>query len=138
MPYEGDHILDIVGMAKEAVAHAAPGRVCALGILKVKARTGKRFQCAGVIVVEMRQDDVVDLRRLNADQPQGAGRKPQKLASTRSRGLRSKACVDYESFIGPARHPNKIIERGSTLVHIAANKIVRHLASTVMRIADCE
>src|SRR5215204_2221018 len=55
---ESNNILDIVGVAQERVAHTAPGGVSTLGVLHVKACSWERVESAGMVVVQMRENDV--------------------------------------------------------------------------------
>ena len=53
-------MLDREGMTQESVAHAAPGRIGHLAILQVEARVGETVEIAGVVVMQMGDDDVLD------------------------------------------------------------------------------
>ena len=48
------------------MAHAAPCRICHLGILQMKAGLRKRAEIAGMIVMKMRDDDVANGGGINA------------------------------------------------------------------------
>ena len=47
-------------MPDQAVAHAAPGRVAHLAVLQMEPRIGEAIEIAGVVVMQMGDDDVAD------------------------------------------------------------------------------
>ena len=53
-------MLDRKRMPQHAIAHAAPGRVAHLAVLQMEPRVGEAIEIAGVVVMQMRDDDVLD------------------------------------------------------------------------------
>ena len=49
------------------MAHAAPGRIPHLDVLQMIARARKQLVVAGMVVVQVRDDDVLDRFRVDPD-----------------------------------------------------------------------
>ena len=64
------HVFDLEGPADHLVTHAAPGGVRHLAVLQVVSRARKEVVVAGVVVVQVGDDDVLDLARIDADRLQ--------------------------------------------------------------------
>ena len=70
-------------MPQHAVAHAAPGRVAHLAVLQMEPRVGEAIEIAGVVVVQMGDDDVLDRVGLDAETRQRIDRIERELAGAR-------------------------------------------------------
>src|SRR5207245_4091974 len=60
--------LQIVGMRKERLGHVTTRRKRHLALLEMKTCTRKQVQIARVVVMQMRDYDVFDLRAIDAQQ----------------------------------------------------------------------
>ena len=58
MAHHQRDMFDRERMPQQAVAHAAPGRVAHLAILQMEPRIGEAIEIAGVVVMQMGDDDV--------------------------------------------------------------------------------
>jgi hypothetical protein len=54
-------------MAQQSVSLASARRICHLALLQMEARVGKRVEIAGMIVVQMRDNHVLDVARRDAE-----------------------------------------------------------------------
>jgi hypothetical protein len=77
--HRGD-VLDRKRMPQHAVAHAAPGRVAHLAFLQMKPRVREAIEIAGVVVMQMGDDDVLDGVGGNAEIRQRVDRIERELA----------------------------------------------------------
>jgi hypothetical protein len=68
-----DHIVHLERDALVRMAHAAPGTVRHLAILKVVPRPRKQVVVAGMVVMEVADDDVGDLFGIDVDRSQSFG-----------------------------------------------------------------
>ena len=93
-----DDVFGFVGGPQRSVAHAAPGHKRHLVVLQVKARVREERAVAGVVVMQMRDDDVLDRivtnpKRLQAvfDRPGHASRARRSAMPHRTR-CRRRSC----------------------------------------------
>jgi hypothetical protein len=71
-------ILYLESVTHARVTHVAPGRKAHLAVLQMKARTREEIEIAGLIVVQVRDDHVLDAGGVDADPRQGeVDRRPQ-------------------------------------------------------------
>lgn len=110
MADEGDDILDMIGVPEESVAHAAPGGVGGLGILHMEAGARKVAQRPRMVVVELGQHDLVDPRRVDAEQRQRRSWPAQERAAAGRCLITVEAGVDDEEPVRAARDPDEIVE----------------------------
>ena len=61
-PHHSDDVLDLEGVRQKRMAHVFARREGELGLLQMKASLGEPVEIADVIVVEMGNDDVLDVR----------------------------------------------------------------------------
>ena len=124
MADHGGDVLDRERMPQHAVAHAAPGRVAHLAVLQVKARVGEAIEIAGVVVVQMGDDDVLDAGGGNAEIFQRVDRIEGELAGARLGLFGVEAGVDQDVATAAAHQPDEIIEiRCRGLMRIGGQKI---------------
>ena len=140
-------VLDRKRMPQHAVAHAAPGRVAHLAVLQMKPRVGEAIEIAGVVVMQMGDDDVPDAVGRDAKVRQRIDRIERQLAGTRLRLFGIEAGIDQDvaaAARGSARRNNRgpapwsRADRGSgnsyggcaaTSSHSAARRFRRHFPS---------
>ena len=70
VPQHHLNIFKVERAAKHLVAHVAAGRIGHVAILEMKARARQTVEIAGVIVMQMRDDDVGDLVGIDVEQTQ--------------------------------------------------------------------
>src|ERR1700753_1712443 len=66
----GHHLRDMLDgerVTQHAVAHATPGRIAHFPLLQMKPRTRETIEIAGVIVMQMGNDNVLDSLGLDAE-----------------------------------------------------------------------
>jgi hypothetical protein len=117
------------------MAHAAPGTVRHLAILKVVARPRKQVVVAGMVVMEVADDDVGDLFGIDVDRSQSFGNRFDDGAPALGRHSRIEAGVHDKGAVRPFDHPDEVGERLVGVVRIAAD-VVFVLRSIVMRVTD--
>ena len=103
-------MLDRKRMPQHAVAHAAPGRVAHLAVLQMKPRVGEAIEIAGVVVMQMGDDDVLDRVGLDAEIRQRIDRIERQLAGARLRFLGIEAGIDQDVAAAAADQPDEIVE----------------------------
>ena len=69
-----DDVLDLERVRQERVPHVFAGGESELRFLKMKARFGKPVEVADMIVVKMRDDDVLDVRCAHPEELQRINR----------------------------------------------------------------
>ena len=137
MADHGRDVLDRKRMPQHAVAHAAPGRVAHLAFLQMKPRVGEAIEIAGVVVMQMGDDDVL---MLSAETPNFASASTGLSVSLRERAFASSALKPVSTRMSrpsPADQPDEIIEvlrRG--LVRIGDQEIHMRGARRHRRIAQ--
>ena len=103
----------------------------ASGLLKMKTRFRKSIEVADVIVVEVRDDDVLDLRGAHPEELERIDRISQVSAFALGRTLPREATIDDEAALVADREPAEVIHGHRPVMQTAANKIVLSAASRV-------
>ena len=78
---EGGHVVRGEGVTLVGPRHVPPGGVGHLPVLDVEAGVGKVLDAARVVVVEVREDHIVDVSGVDADGGEGVGGRPQQPAT---------------------------------------------------------
>src|SRR6201996_8103687 len=104
------HVLDRKRMPQQPVAHAAAGRIGHFALLQVKARIGKAVEIAGMVVMQMRDDDILDSVGPNAEPLQRIDRVERQLAPANFRFLGVEAGIHQDVSTAAADQPDKIVE----------------------------
>jgi hypothetical protein len=110
LPHDGQDIIELEGNAQQAMAHAPPGGIGHLGVLQVKARGREQVVVAGVIVMEMGEDDLLDRVGLDADRLQTVADGGEHLALAARRHIGIEAGVNDHRAFGIADHPDEVVE----------------------------
>src|SRR5215216_2273590 len=136
-PYNAHDILDLERVREPRIAHVTAGGVCELRLLQMEGRGRKAVEVADVVVVEMRQDHVLNARAVDADESERLDRAAQERAAAHRGHLRPESRVDDERPLGPDRDPQEIVHRHGPVVRIAADEVIR-TPRLPRRIADGE
>src|SRR5690606_3351084 len=102
----------------------AAGRETHLAVLQVEAGAGKQAIIAGMVVVHVRDDHVLDRLRIDPQRLQtlpygvGDGTAPQGSATLIEAG------IDHYCPGAVAQHPDIVVERHRPVVRIAANEVL--------------
>ena len=134
-PHHAGDVLCLEGAAVALFAHVAPGRVLHLQVLQVQRRRGKQLEIADVVVVQVRDHDILDRRRIDAEQAQAVRRATQVLASALGSHCRGKTGVDHQLAPAAAHQPDEVVERHRTIVRVAADEVLAR-AARVVRVLD--
>ena len=137
MAHHQRDMLDRKRMPEHAGAHAAPGRVAHLAILQMEPRMRKTVEIAGVIVMQMADDNVPDAVGLDAKAFQRIDRIERELAISQSRLFGVEAGIDQDVAAAAPDQPDEIVEilRGG-LMRIRNEKIQVRRAGRHRRIAE--
>jgi hypothetical protein len=131
------HMLRRIWMAQAAEAHAAPGGEAHLAILQMKSRIRKQIEIAGMVVMQMGNDDIPDGVGTHTEARQCIHRIKRELAVSKSRFHRVEPGVDQNIAAMPADQPDEIIEvRSRGLVGIRREVIHMRRARRHRRITQ--
>ena len=133
-PDHRGHVFRLERAADVAVAHAAPGAERHLAVLNVKRRVREQIVVAGVVVMHVADDDILDPVRIDADRQEPVARRTQKLAPALFRHRRVEAGVEDQRPALADNGPDEIVERHRPVMRVAAVEIVSRRA-LVVRIA---
>jgi hypothetical protein len=126
------------GHAQRVVAHAGAGGVGHLRRLHVQRGVGKQRQTAGVIVVEMGDDDAVDGFGRDAEGRQrGDGVEPDRASAVGGLGAVI-AGVDQNGLAAAAQQPHEIIHRVRRVMRVVEDEAVRAHARVAVGVFDRE
>ena len=130
-------VLDRERMAQHAVAHAAAGRIAHLLVLQMEARIGEAVEIAGVVVMQMGDDDVLDALGGDAEASQHVDRVVRQLAAAQPGLFRVESRVDQDVAAVAADQPDEIIEvlRGC-FMGIGQEKVQMRRAGRHGRVAE--
>jgi|GEM_PF-4067938 len=138
-PDHAADMLDAVGPAQLGTGRAAPGRVGELGLLEVEAGSGEMVERAGVVVMQMGDDDVGDLFGANAEHGETLAWQPVDLAPAAGGFFGVEAEVDEGHTIPRSRKPDVEVDRHRRgIVRIDAQEILSSGARREPSVADRE
>src|SRR3954469_19628876 len=101
----------------------------------MKARVRETVEIAGMVVMQMGEDDVLDRVDVDAERAQRLDRRAQESALALRGDLRIEAGVDDEAASATPRHPDEIVHRHRTVMRVAADEMIA-TARLARRIAD--
>src|SRR5262249_10254151 len=117
------------------MAHAAAARITHLDVLQMIARAWKQVVVAGMVVVQVRNDDILDSLRIDPNRLQAfADRIGDQALALLRHGLVETSIHDKGAARADDR-PDKVIERLQHIVRVAADEILRRFA-IVVAVAD--
>ena len=82
-----------------------------LGVLHVERGVREERVVSYVVIVEVAQDDVLDLRAIDADLGQSLGRAPEELASTPRADRFGEAQVHHHRVCSIGEGPDEVVHR---------------------------
>jgi hypothetical protein len=130
-------VLDGERVPQQAGAHAAARGIGHLAILQMKPRLGKTVEIAGMVVVQMGDDDILDVGGLDTEAFQRIDRIERKLAGPRLCFFSVEAGVDQDVAAVTSNQPNEVVEiRRRGLVRIGLQEIHLGCAGRHGRIAE--
>ena len=111
------------------MAHPRAGDIGHLARLDVEPGAREQVMIAGVVVMQMGQDDLLDGRRVEAEPNHRLAGTGQELTLARSRDRPIEAGVDHDDALVVADHPDEIGHRHRPVVGIAADEALAALAA---------
>src|SRR4051794_23086436 len=105
------------------MAHIAPGGIRHFTILEVETRPWKKFHVAPMVEMQVSDDDLFYLGRIDAQQLQTIGRRTQQLTTALARFLFVKTGIDEKRALCIANEPDKIVQCSVSLVRITADVV---------------
>jgi hypothetical protein len=131
-----NHLAHMIGrerIAQMVVAHARSRGVGHLGSLQVEAGVGEGAKRAGMIVVQVRDDQLADVSRRDAEHLERCSRRAGDLPSALCPLGFVEAAVDQQGAVGVADHPDEIVDRVRKIVVVGGNEAFE--AATVGELA---
>ncbi len=116
--------------------HVPAGARPQFPILKMKAGAREGVEPARMIVVQVREDHVLDRGRLNAEPGERGGRCVQVVAGTGVSHLGRESCIDDDGAAGATDRPDEVVLRHRRLGRRAAQKILARHPVRLGRIAQ--
>src|ERR1700726_1858956 len=104
------HMLDRKRMAQRPEAYAAPGGIAHLAVLQMKSRVRKQIEIAGVVVMQMGDDDVLEVVSLDAKPRQRLNRIERELAFAQLCLGGVEAGIDQNLAAAASDQPDEIVE----------------------------
>nr|QMS48108.1 hypothetical protein WG33_0307 [uncultured bacterium] len=120
-----------------AIANLAPGGEGHLGVLHVETGVGKGAESAGVVVVKMGEDHVLDREVVDPGVAQTFDHRPGDGSPARRRGTLAKAGIDdHRRRAVAVDRPDEVIERHRHIVVVDRAREVDRRAPLVPGVAD--
>ena len=117
-------MLDVIGVFQRRMAHARPGGEPHFLFLDMEGGFWKILQPAGVVIMHMGDDDIVDLAGVEAELVQHLGRSAMILDPAFGRRTVAETGVDDIAALAVADHPDEIIQRHGMVMGVAAKEIL--------------
>ncbi len=136
-----DHLKDVFEIERRtqhAMTHRAAGGERHLAILKMKARQREAVEIAGVIVMEMGDNDVGDAFGIDADEAQGIDGVAKPFAAAAISCFLGEAGVEDERAVRAARDPDEVVEVGGEFVRVGGDEILGRIAIAEMAVPNRE
>ena len=106
-PDHRGHVVRLERAADIAVAHAASGAERHFAVLNVERRVREQIVVAGVVVMHVADDDILDPVRIDADRQEPVARRTQKLAPALFRHCRVEAGVEDQASGSRRQRPRR-------------------------------
>ena len=135
------HLAHVVGgewVAQVVVAHAGAGGVGHLGGLQMEAGLGERRHGAGMVVMQVRDDELLQARGRNADHLQGRRRRARDLAPALGALGCIEAAVDDDGAVGVADHPDEVVDGVRAIVVVGRDEALETAAAGELAVFDGE
>jgi len=123
-------------MPKRRMAHATTRAIFHLAILHVIPRVRKDIVIAGVIVMHVGQDDVFNLRKIDARGLEAVGGRPCQLTRAPRRHVGVETGIDHDGPAASLQHPDEEIHRHRPVMRIATEKILGPMPLGVVGVAN--
>src|SRR5262245_52739093 len=128
-------VLDVEGVTHRLVAHAAPRRVLHLEVLQMKGRARKQIEVTDVIVMQVRDDDVLHALRFDAHQRKRILDRAHELALAAGSRGGVESRINDEFPFRAAHEPDEVVERHRSVMRVAAKEILAG-GTRVVRVLD--
>ena len=122
--HHGHDVLRIERRRQVLVSHRPPRAVGDLGVLHVETRAREQRHVAGVVVVHVRDDDILHFGGIDSHGGKSVGNRTQQRAPAAGGCGRVKARVHDDAVCIAPDQPHVIIERHRLGMVVAAEKIV--------------
>src|SRR5688572_22256839 len=98
-------------MRQPWISHKAPRGIHKLALLEMESRVREPVEIACMVVMQMREDDILDRIRIDVERTERLHRTAQECPLSLLRYLRVEAGVDDEGTPSPFRHPHEVVHR---------------------------
>src|SRR5690606_10637082 len=123
--YHACDVVDLVGMVEMMMAHARSGRELHLAFLHVEAGVREQVIVAGMVIMHMRGDHMLDITAIDPDAGKPRLDRGNELADApRTRGG-VEAGIAYDRCLIVAYHRYIVVDRHRMIVRITTDEIVR-------------
>src|SRR3981189_3557556 len=111
-------------MRQPRILHVAAGGIGQFALLQMKPRSREAVEIAGMVVMQVREDDILDRIGIDAERTQRLDRRAEEVALAFLRYPGIEAGVDGEGAAAAPRHPDEIIHRHRTVMRVAADEMI--------------
>ena len=118
------HVVGFIGVVQRGMAHAAAGRKLHLAVLQVVARIREQRVVAGVVIMQVGDDQILDFRGRDAQRLQSLGHRVDDLPPAFAADFGTESHIDQDRAIVVPDHPYKIVERHVGVVLVTADEIL--------------
>src|SRR5215216_6655083 len=111
-------------MRQPRISHKAPRGIRQLALLEMESRIRKPVEISRMVIMQMREDDILDRIRIDVECAERLHRATQECPFPLLRYLRVEAGVDDESTPSSFCHPHEVVHRHRAVVRIAADEML--------------
>ena len=123
-PDQVDHILDVISMAEQPMAHVAAAGVVDFLFLNMKTGIGQQSDVSSVVIMQVRDHHILNVFRRVAQHRKCGDWTADERAPPFCGGLLVKARVDQNDPLLAANQPHVIIDRHVFVMRIVRDEVV--------------
>src|SRR6185436_9909555 len=111
-------------MRQPRISHKAPRGIRKLALLEMETRIRESVEITRMIVMQMREDDILDIIRTDIERTKRLHRATQKRPLSLSGYFRVETGIDDKGATSSPCQPHEIIHRHRAVVRIAADEML--------------
>src|SRR5437763_12265442 len=114
-------------MRQPRISHEASRSIGKFALMEMESRLWKPVEITHMVIVQVCQDNILDLVRIDIERSERLHRAPQKRPLSPLRHFRVEASIDDKAAASALGQPHEIVHRHRTVMWIAADEMLAAL-----------